>query len=202
MDGLEEELGRLGARVAPQWLAACVDFLQGSQPGLAGAPAPVRAKAVLQQLLAADLNQCGAPALPPGVQVRPAGERWLRCQILDRFRTLWNALHTRTPHRRQPPPAADFCCLAPPNPLLPGPARHRAAGQAAAASGRGGQHRGSSAGALLGQRRRPPLPQAAADRWWVLKCNGRQLRHARSCPAHVLHLCTGDYTASTACLAP
>ncbi|PRW59034.1 recQ-mediated genome instability 1 [Chlorella sorokiniana] len=68
MDGLEEELGRLGARVSPQWLAGCLAFLQGAQPGLGAAPPPVRAKAVLQQLLAADLNQCGAAALPPGVQ--------------------------------------------------------------------------------------------------------------------------------------
>lgn len=72
MDPLEDELARLGARVAPQWLAACVNFLQGSQPGFGGASLPVQAKAVLQQLLAADLNQCGAPALPPGAQVRPA----------------------------------------------------------------------------------------------------------------------------------
>ena len=72
MDGLAEELERLGAPVAPQWLAAGAGFLQGA-PGLAGAPPAVRAKAVLQQLLAADLNLCGAPALPPGVQVRRGG---------------------------------------------------------------------------------------------------------------------------------
>ncbi|KAI7842146.1 hypothetical protein COHA_004170 [Chlorella ohadii] len=68
MDPLEDELARLGARAAPQWLAACVNFLQGARPGFGGAPLSAQAKAVLQQLLAADLNQCGAPSLPPGVQ--------------------------------------------------------------------------------------------------------------------------------------
>lgn len=135
MASLEEELGRLGARVSPQWLASCLAFLQGSQPGLAAAPAPARAKAVLQQLLATDLNQCGAPALPPGVQVglaRP--DRWFDRNLITSvaFRAIAAAHCPAAGRRRQPQPAADFWrCPS----LPPGPARHHAAGQAAAASG-------------------------------------------------------------------
>ncbi|PSC73828.1 recQ-mediated genome instability 1 [Micractinium conductrix] len=57
----------LGARLQPAWLAACVAHLD-ARGGFNGLPVERRARLVLQQLLPADLNTCGAASLPPGIQ--------------------------------------------------------------------------------------------------------------------------------------
>jgi hypothetical protein len=66
---LQRDLHALGVRVQDGWLAACLGHLQTVDPRFSNGSANQKAKIVLQQLLQSDLNLCGAPALPQGVQV-------------------------------------------------------------------------------------------------------------------------------------
>ncbi len=66
---MNEEEDLLRTAVSPAYWAACTAHLT-AVGGVAAGQSTERTRLALQQLLQADLNKCGAPRLPPGVQVR------------------------------------------------------------------------------------------------------------------------------------
>lgn len=66
---MEDPEDLLRSAVSPAYWAACTAHLAAVGRGAANQPNQ-RVLLALQQLLQADLNKCGAPRLPQGVQVR------------------------------------------------------------------------------------------------------------------------------------